>query len=74
MAKLYRIPYALPSLAVLWLVTGCSGEPPALEEAAKPRSNVYLEAVQEAEAAKQTANKRSQEQQRIDKLIGRGQE
>lgn len=74
MTKLYRIRHTLPSLALLWLVTGCGSEPPPPEETTMPRSNVYLEAVREAEAAKQSADQRSREQQRIDRLIGRDQE
>ena len=56
------------------LTYACEGEPPPPEKtAAVLVPNVYLEAMQEAEAVKHTVEQRNVEQQRIDALIGRGQ-
>ena len=67
---LYRMHPALPSLiAIVWLAGCDTSSPPAQKN--EPVTNVYLEALQEAEAVKQDADQRSQEQLRIDQLLGR---
>lgn len=76
MHALYRMPFVMPTLVValllLLLLGGCEAEPPQRATAKAP-SNVYLEAMQEAEAVKHSLEQRNLEQQRIDQLIGRGQ-
>jgi hypothetical protein len=77
MIALYRNHHLLPSLllaCLACLTVACDGEPPPPEKtAAVVVPNVYLEAMQEAEAVKHTVEQRNIEQQRIDALIGRGQ-
>ena len=48
-------------------------EPPSAKKATESVPNVYLEAMQEAEALRHTVEQRNIEQQRIDALIGEGQ-
>ena len=73
MDALYRNALGLPSLALLAvLLLGCD-QPPAPKTAAEPGSNVYLEALQEAEALKHDLEERNLQEQRIDELLGRGQ-
>jgi hypothetical protein len=73
MDALYRNPLGLPSLALLaGLLAGCD-QPPAPKTAADPVPNVYLEALQEAEALKHEVEERNLQEQRIDELLGRGQ-
>ena len=74
MIALYRKRSPLPSLLLIpWLallLAACDSPPPA-PKAAEPVPNVYLEAVQEAEALKHSIEERNLEQQRIDELLGR---
>lgn len=76
MAALYRMPFVVPTLVIAillaLLLSGCDSPPPP-RQAANPASNVYLEAVQEAEALKHSVEERNLEQQRIDELLGRTQ-
>ena len=76
MNPLYRMPSVLPSLTLALsaalLLAGCDS-PPAPPRTTGPASNVYLEALQQAEAAKHDIEQRNLEQQRIDELLGRGQ-
>jgi hypothetical protein len=61
----------LPTLiAGLWLAGCDSAEPPPSQQTETP-SNVYLEALQEAEAAADSVEQRNREEQRIDALLGR---
>jgi hypothetical protein len=78
MDTLNRIPFLLPTLVIAILLAlllgGCDGRPPATGAAAEPaKSNVYLEAVQEAEALKHSLEERRIEQERLDALLGRDQ-
>lgn len=79
MDALNRIPFLLPTLVIAillaLLLAGCDGRPPAAgaDEAGPARSNVYLEAVQEAEALKHSLDERRVEQERLDALLGRDQ-
>ncbi len=78
MDALNRIPFLLPTLVIAillaLLLAGCDGRPPAAGvEAGPARSNVYLEAVQEAEALKHSLDERRVEQERLDALLGRDQ-
>lgn len=78
MQLLSRIPFLLPTMVVAFvlalLLGGCDSQPPATAEPAPPtRSNVYLEAVQEAEALKHSLEERRVEQERLDALLGRDQ-
>lgn len=76
MRSLYRTAPALPSLAVLLaaaLCVACDSPPPATRAATTAPSNAYLEALQDAEAARHSLEQRHLEQQRIDALLGRGQ-
>ena len=68
---LYRMHLALPSLLALVGLAGCDSPSPPPQKT-EPVSNVYLEAIQEAEAVKQDADQRIQQEQRIDELLGRG--
>ena len=54
------------------LLAACDTEP-SPKKTAEPTPNVYLQALQEAEAVKHSVDQRNLEQQRIDALIGRGQ-
>jgi len=67
---LYRMHPALPSLVTAIWLAGCDNPSPPAQQA-QPATNVYLEALQEAEAAKQAADRRSQEQLPIDQLLER---
>ena len=72
MQQPYRMPGILPSLLTAALITGCDKEP-----SSRPVENAssigYLEAVQEAEAARYGVEQRNLEQARLDQLLGRGQ-
>ena len=72
MHALYRKPFALPSLMLALLLPACDANPPP-KPASAPVSHTYLEALQEAEAAKHGMEERNLEQQRIDELLGRHQ-
>mgnify|MGYP001544811250 CR=1 FL=1 len=62
----------LPTLiAGLWLA-GCDSSEPPPSQAQDKTSNVYLEALQEAEAAADSVEQRHEQEQRIDALLGRG--
>jgi hypothetical protein len=67
---LYPKQWGLPSLLLVLATTGCDSTPPP-EQKTDRHSNVYLEALQEAEAAKDSVEARHAEQQRIDALLGR---
>lgn len=78
MDTLNRIPFLLPTLVIAILLAlllgGCDSRPPAASAEAGPaQSNVYLEAVQEAEALKHSLEERRVEQERLDALLGRDQ-
>lgn len=78
MDTLNRIPFLLPTLVIAILLAlllgGCDGRPPAASAEPDPtRSNVYLEAVQEAEALRHSLEERRLEQDRLDTLLGRDQ-
>lgn len=70
MLRLYRMRYLLPSLVLAGFVAGCDSPPPPRQTSERP-TNVYSEALKEAEAAKQSVEARQLEQQRIDELLGR---
>lgn len=64
-----------PTATVLFaalLLSACDPEPPPKTMAEAPVSNVYLEALQDAESVKHSVEQRNLEQQRIDALIGAG--
>ena len=78
MGALDRIPFLLPTLVIAillaLLLAGCDGRPPPADAAPEPaKSNVYLEAVQEAEALRHSLEERKVEQERLDTLLGRDQ-
>lgn len=78
MHVLDRIPFLLPTLVIATLLAlllaGCDGRPPAASAEPEPaRSNVYLEAVQEAEALRHSLEERRVDQERLDALLGRDQ-
>lgn len=75
MDALYRNTVALPIAIGLSLLLGAcdSGPPPPPKKAAEAPSNFYLETLQEAEAAKRSAQDRLLEQQRVEELIRRDQ-
>ena len=62
-------PPALADLAVL--LAACEAEPPRRGPAALP--DVYLERLQEAEAARYGLEKHTLERQRLDRLLGTDQ-
>ena len=72
MDALYRKPFALPSLALALLLPACDDKAPQPRPPASV-PNVYLEALQEAEAVRHTLEERKLEEQRIDALLGRTQ-
>lgn len=69
---LYRKAVGLPTLLFVLLLSACDSPPPPKRVTA-PASNRYVEALQEAKAAQQSAERHTQEQQRIDELLGRDQ-
>lgn len=74
MSALYRNPFVLPTLllgALLSLLLSACEQPAPPPRAAEKVPNVYLEALQEAEALKHTLEERKIEQERIDTLLGR---
>jgi len=73
MHALYRNLWALHSLAASAVLLGACDQPPAPKTAAEPLPNVYLEAVQEAEALKHEIEERNRQQREIDSLLGRDQ-
>lgn len=78
MNALYRMPFVLPTLVVALLLmalllAGCDSAAPPATTSRQAGSNVYVEALREAEAVKHSAEQRQQEQQRIDALLGRDQ-
>ncbi|HOP17495.1 MAG: hypothetical protein H6956_08175 [Chromatiaceae bacterium] len=77
MNPLYRMRPMLPSLTLALclavLLSGCDSPPAPPPRTTEPVSNVYLEALQQAEAVKHDVEQRNLEQQRIDDLLGRGQ-
>ena len=73
MTALYRNRHLLPSLMLTSLACGCDQAAPPVDQTAKPVPNVYLEALQEAEALRHSVEQRDLEQRRIDELIGQGQ-
>lgn len=74
MNALYRKRLPLPSLALVLLSTlllfACDGPPPP-QNSTQATPNVYLEAVQEAEALKHSLEENNLEKQRLDSLLGR---
>ncbi len=74
MIALYRKRLSLPSPLLMslfaLLLAACDSPPPA-PKTAEPVPNVYLEAVQEAEALKHSIEERNLEQRKIDELLGR---
>jgi hypothetical protein len=75
---LYRMPFVLPTLVVglllgmLLLLGGCDTGPPP-QRTSQAVANTYLEAMQQAEALKHSAEQRDLEQRRLDALLGPGQ-
>jgi hypothetical protein len=74
MSSLYRTLGALPTLAIVpaLLLAGCGDDEPPAESRA-PVSNVYVEALNEAKAAKRAAEGHLEQEHRIDELLGRDQ-
>jgi len=71
MPPLYRMPLLLPTLfAAAWL-TGCDSPTPQPAQQTEQTSNVYLETLQEAKAARDSAEEHNRQEQRIDALLGR---
>ena len=74
MNALYRKLPPLPSLVLALVLTpaltACDSPPPS-HQSTEAVPNVYLEAVQEAEALKHSIEERNLEQQRIDTLLER---
>lgn len=70
MSALYRTRYLLPSLVLAGWLTACDTPAPPQKQAERP-TNVYAEALKEAEATKQNLESRNLEQKRIDELLGR---
>ncbi|MCB1723363.1 MAG: hypothetical protein H6959_09705 [Chromatiaceae bacterium] len=65
------LPTATAFALLACLLSGCADDaPPA--KTAEPKSNVYLEAVQNAEAARYQVEQHNLEEKRIDELLGRG--
>lgn len=67
------LPSLTLALCVAMLLPGCDSPPAPPPRTTEPVPNVYLEALQQAEAAKHDVEQRNLEQQRIDELLGRGQ-
>jgi len=63
----------LPSMALLTLLLAACDETPVPKTAAEPVPNVYLEALQEAEAVKHDIEEHNRQEQQINELLGRGQ-
>lgn len=73
MHTLYRMPHALPTgLGLMLTVVGCSDEVPQQQVAQTPSlSPVYVEALQNAEAARYSLQQIELQEQRINVLFGR---
>jgi hypothetical protein len=71
MQALYPKHWGLPSLALALGLAGCDGAAPPGQEGPPP-SNVYLDALQQAEAARDSADQSQSQEQQIDALLGRG--
>ena len=71
------MPFFLPTLVMAVLLAlllgGCDSATPPPKARAEAVPNVYLEALQEAEAVRHTLEERKLEEQRIDALLGRTQ-
>jgi hypothetical protein len=72
MYALYRKPFALPSLILALLLSACDGKP-LPPRSAEPVPDIYLEALQEAEALKYSIEEHNENQRRIEELIGGNQ-
>ena len=71
MQALYPKHWGLPSLLLALGLAGCDSAPPPEPKTATP-PNAYLDALQQAEAARDGANQRPSQAQQIDALLGRG--
>lgn len=69
LSALYRMHPILPSLGLALAVAACDRTPPPPPTVEKV-PNVYLEALQDAEALRHTIEERNLEQQRFDALLG----
>lgn len=70
MHALYRMALGLPSLMIVATLVACeNAAPPPKKAEAIP--NVYLEALQDAEALRDSVNERQDQDRRIDELLGR---
>ncbi|MCB1787899.1 MAG: hypothetical protein KDJ33_16730 [Gammaproteobacteria bacterium] len=74
MRRLYRMLVAVPTLTSLaLLVSACDDVPAPPRQSAEPIPDIYLEALQDAEAVKYSLEQRGLEQRRVDALLGRAQ-
>lgn len=70
MTALYRMTPRLPSLAAILLLAACEQAPAPARPDTAAIPNAYLEALQDAEALRATAQDRQAQEKRIDELLG----